>query len=55
MDKKHDVDVGDTKSIKDRFEKGEIFNNDENESNHLKHQDEDMAVFEQGKSLYLLS
>lgn len=51
MDKKPDVDIGDkAKSIKDRFEKGEIFNNDENgDSNNYKHQDEDMAVFEQGK------
>ncbi|XP_037045566.1 uncharacterized protein LOC119081000 isoform X2 [Bradysia coprophila] len=48
VDKKHDVDIGDkAKSIKDRFEKGEIFN-EENEGNHHKHQDEDMAVFEQG-------
>ncbi len=48
VDKKPDVDIGDkAKSIKDRFEKGEIYNNDENESNHNhKHQDED--VFEQG-------
>lgn len=49
MDKKPDVDIGDkAKSIKDRFEKGEVFN-DDNESNHHKHQDEDMDVFEQGK------
>lgn len=49
-DKKPDVDIGDkAKSIKDRFEKGEIYNNEENESNQYKHQDEDMAVFEQGK------
>ncbi|KAJ6641942.1 LIM domain-containing protein WLIM2a [Pseudolycoriella hygida] len=49
VDKKPDVDIGDkAKSIKDRFEKGEIYNNDENDSNHHKHQDEDMAVFEQG-------
>lgn len=50
MDKKPDVDIGDkAKSIKDRFEKGEIFNNEENEGNQYKHQDEDMDVFEQGK------
>lgn len=50
MDKKPDVDIGDkAKSIKDRFEKGEVFNNDENDGNHYKPQDEDMAVFEQGK------
>lgn len=50
VDKKSEVDIGDkAKSIKDRFEKGEVFN-EENEGNHYKHQDEDMAVFEQGKS-----
>lgn len=51
VDKKPDVDIGDkAKSIKDRFEKGEIFNIDESDgsANHNKHQDEDMAVFEQG-------
>lgn len=50
MDKKPDVDIGDkAKSIKDRFEKGEYFTNDETETNNYKNQDEDMAVFEQGK------
>lgn len=50
VDKKPDVDIGDkAKSIKDRFEKGEIHNNEENEGNQYKHQDEDMAVFEQGE------
>lgn len=52
VDKKPDMDIGDkARSIKDRFEKGQIFNNDEDEidgQQHQRAQEEDMAVFEQG-------
>lgn len=51
------MDIGDkARSIKDRFEKGQIFNNDEDEidgQQHQRAQEEDMAVFEQGSYILI--
>ena len=56
VDKKPELDIGDkARSIKDRFEKGEIFRCDEAEpingqiNHYTKVQDEDLTVFIQGK------
>lgn len=51
VDRKPDMDIGDkARTIKDLFEKGEVFKDDESDGvNHKLAQDEeDRAVFEQG-------